>query len=137
MRGRRSRVRISKPLLAACALAWPAAALAQSLTPNTPEYKDRVARFKAADKNHDGMVDRGEYHEAMLEIFYLSDKNKDGFLELDEIGVDRKPAFDAADKNHDGKLSLNEYENARYEQFVEMDTNHDGELSMSEVMAGP
>jgi Ca2+-binding EF-hand superfamily protein len=129
MRGRRSAVRFPRLLVAACVLSCPALALAQT--------QSAAARFAAADKNADGQIDRGEYYEAMVEIFFLSDNNRDGYLEFSEIGKVPREAFDAADKNHDGKLSLVEYENARFKEFDEIDTDHNGVLSITEVEAAP
>jgi Ca2+-binding EF-hand superfamily protein len=96
---------------------------------------DAAAGFPKADKDHNGYVDRGEYHQRMVEVFYLSDDNKDGRLEKGEIGKVGSKDFDQADRNHDGKLTLNEYTEARDWEFDALDADGDGRITLQEAEA--
>jgi Ca2+-binding EF-hand superfamily protein len=137
MRERRSTVRVSKLLVAASVLVCPALSLAQTAPPAKTETEARAARFAAADRNGDGRIDRSEYYDMMMEIFFFSDDNRDGYLEITEIGGVPQQAFGAADADHDAKLTAAEYENARFEEFTAIDANHDGVLTLTEVEAAP
>src|SRR5262245_13791834 len=61
--------------------------------------------FATTDLNHDGVIDREEYHRRMMDIMLFADTNRDGMLSADEL-PDADPAmFQAADRNGDGMLS--------------------------------
>ena len=90
---------------------------------------------RAADRNGDGVLDRQEFHQRMVDVFYLQDANKDGRLAPAELpGLEAK-AFARADANGDGSLDLGEFLNARARDFAAADKNGDGGLSAEEAAA--
>jgi Ca2+-binding EF-hand superfamily protein len=93
-------------------------------------------RFDAADKNHDGALDREEYYQLIIEAFYFRDKNKDGYLVVEElVGVVSPEVFRAVNNKADGKLTIQDWTNALYIDFQRADTNKDGVLSYEELEA--
>ncbi len=89
----------------------------------------------AADTNRDGSVDRREFHQRMVDVFYLHDSNRDGRLTPDELpGVD-SGAFARSDVNRDGGLQLAEFLDARARDFSRADRNGDGSLDGTEADA--
>ena len=103
-------------------------------TPGATPY-DPKAAFAEADKNKDGAIDIGEFHDRLVEVFYSADTNKDGFLSVEEFNrLPYSEGFNEADENGDGKISLKEFVHVRVRQFEDADTNHDGELSLDEVI---
>ena len=53
--------------------------------------------MKQADRNGDGKIDRGEFHQRMVDVFYQMDANRDGYLVQSELkGVDAV-GFESAD----------------------------------------
>ncbi len=96
---------------------------------------DPKAAFAETDKNRDGEIDVGEFHDRLVEIFYSADANKDGFLTVEEFSQLPYPeGFKQVDENGDGRVSLKEFVHVRMRQFGAADTNHDGELSLDEVI---
>jgi hypothetical protein len=94
---------------------------------------DEVAAHDAVDKNDDGVIDRGEFHILIIEVFYLADDDKDGTLTRKELEKVEPGIFDAADANDDDKLTLHEYENARFGDYEAADTNEDGVVTLPEA----
>ena len=87
------------------------------------------------DENHDGSIDREEFHHRQVDVFYHADTDKNGSLSEAEFAkLDSKTPFTVLDKNADGKLSMNEFTDFRSEQFDDADTNSDGLLSLQEVL---
>lgn len=86
------------------------------------------------DKNGDGRIDRGEFHEAVVEAFYFRDKNKRGYLTMEELTEAPPEAVKAANRKKDGKLTLDEYVNALFKDFEAADTDHDGMLTVEEIV---
>ena len=113
-------------------LALPALADSPAKKPEDPKQA-----FAETDKNGDGYVDREEFQERVVEIFYAADRDKDGYLTQEELvaAVEFPKDFAHADKNGDGRISLYEFIEVRFHTFDEVDTNHDGLLSLDEVMA--
>ena len=104
------------------------------VTPRATPY-DAKAAFAETDKNGDGQIDVGEFHDRLVEVFYSADTNKDGFLSVEEFNrIPYPEGFKEADENGDGKISLKEFVHVRFRQFEDADTNHDGELSLDEVI---
>ncbi len=89
--------------------------------------------FQRHDKNHDGKLDRAEFQEAVIEIFYLRDKNKSGYLTIVELEGASPEAVKAASLKGDTQLSLDEFVNALFKDFAAADTNGDGKLSFEEI----
>ena len=102
-----------------------------------PAY-DVKAAFAQTDKNGDGAIEIDEFHERLVDVFFLGDVDKDGFLSEEEFAkvVVIKEDFAIVDKNGDGKVSKNEFVSARLPIFIAMDADKDGELSIVEVTAG-
>ena len=120
-------------LAAACTFATPSAR-AQGPTPEAKKYDPQKA-FAETDTNEDGVIDREEFHERIVEVFYRADTNKDGFLSPDEYKeLVFNDKFTEADTNHDGKVSLREFLRLRFVEFDQVDTDHDGVLSLDEVI---
>jgi len=92
-------------------------------------------RFDAADKNHDGRLDREEFYQLAVESFYFRDKEKKGYLTVDQLSETSSEAFKAANRKHDGRLTLEEYVNALFVDFDRADSNKDGTLSFEEIEA--
>jgi Ca2+-binding EF-hand superfamily protein len=105
-------------------------ALAQTATPS-----DVQGRFKQVDRNGDGRIDRGEFHQVTVEAFYFLDKTRKGYLVLQDIPGITPATFRGADRNGDGKLSLQEFVNARFVDFQAADADHDGTLTYVEIEA--
>lgn len=100
-------------------------------------YHMNAAEIMAmSDKNHDGRLDREEYHQRMTEVFFFIDTDKDGNLTLSEIRavaeVDPE-RFKAADRDGNQTLSLHEYLYALHNDFDTLDRDKDGTLDMEEL----
>lgn len=96
---------------------------------------DLLARFKAADKNGDGRLDREEFRQAVTEGFYFRDKERKGYLTADQLPEASLDAFKAANVKHDGRLSLQEEVNALLKDFDAADVDKDGTLTYEELEA--
>ena len=119
-------------ILLAATLAFAGGAQAQD--PPTPH--DPRAAFRETDKNGDGQIDRQEFADRIIDVFYIADSNKDGVLVVEEYArLPYSGAFKSADSTGDGRLSMHEFERIRFSQFDEADTNRDGTLSVNEVVA--
>jgi hypothetical protein len=116
-------------LTAVCScLAAPAAA---QQTPAKPDWKEG---FKEHDTNHDGKIDRGEFQEWMVDVFFLRDKNHKGYLVYEDVkDAMTTENFKAHDKNGDGKIPLQEFLNATFQDFAAADVNQNGALTMEEI----
>jgi Ca2+-binding EF-hand superfamily protein len=114
----RTRRRLLKVAVILACLAGAAAAAAQ-----TPDQRER---FRTADKNGDGKVDREEFHQRTIEVFYFLDTARRGHLTVEQLQGVLVETFRSADKNGDGRLSLEEFLAARHRDFDAADTNRDG-----------
>jgi Ca2+-binding EF-hand superfamily protein len=85
------------------------------------------------DKNGDGRIDREEFHQAVIEAFFLRDVNKDGFLTVEELVVITPEARNLLRSKPDGKMSLAEFLNALHKDFTAADANDDCLLSAEEI----
>lgn len=98
-------------------------------------YDPREA-FAQADLDHNGVVDLGEFHQRIMDIFYLADGDRDGWLNPTELQQLAFPQdFGAHDKDSDGRLAMREFFRVRLGDFRSADTNDDSELSEAEVVA--
>ena len=121
-------------------VAFSALALASSAAwAKEPTHASDDARTAHAetDENHDGNIDREEFHHRMVEIFFHGDRDKDGHMTPEELAaaVEFPKDFDGADRNADGRISLYEFVQVRFATFDEVDTDHDGLLSLDEVVS--
>jgi Ca2+-binding EF-hand superfamily protein len=99
-----------------------------------PPYDPRAA-FGETDANRDGEIDREEFHERIVEVFYSADRNKDGFLEVEEQKQLVFPEdFRDQDRDHDGRISMREFLRVRLADYDKADTDDDGSLSLDEVV---
>jgi Ca2+-binding EF-hand superfamily protein len=103
---------------------------------HTSAFDDPQKSFAETDRNKDGQVDREEFHQRQVDVFYLADANKDGVLSPGEFAtIDKHTSFEDMDRNGDGSLSLYEFISYRFEQFDTADTDGNGLLSLEEVEA--
>lgn len=106
-------------------------AIAQTPIQARPDWKER---FRAHDRNGDGRIDRAEYQEWMIEVFYFRDKNSKGFLVLEDVReVMSVESFKGANRKGDGKLVLREFLNAVFVDFDTADVNKNGAVTMEEI----
>jgi len=99
----------------------------------TAPPSDLASRFKHADKNHDGKIDREEYYQMVVDSFYFRDKERKGYLTIEDLREASPEAFKAANRKGDGRLTLEEYINALYIDFDKADTDRDGSLTLEEI----
>ena len=119
----------------AAALALPTFAVAAGPAKDAVTDAAPATPFDVTDRNHDGAIDRAEFHDRQVEIFYFLDGNKDGFLVVDEIRDVPPSRFKECDADGDGKLSMPEYLNARSKDYDAADKNTDGRLTTQETTA--
>jgi len=124
-----------RPILPLLALAILALAAPAGRSAEKPNYDVRAA-FAQADTNGDGVIDRAEFIDRTVEVFYAADVNKDGYLSPEELeqGVVYSQDFKQVDRNGDGRISLSEFLWSRDALFDEADTNKDGVLELDEVV---
>lgn len=94
---------------------------------------DTKSWVKEHDRNGDGMIDREEFNQAVIEAFFFRDKNKRGYLTIEELKEAPPEAVRAANRKGDGKLTLQEYVNALFKDFEAADTDKDGMLTVEEI----
>ena len=106
-------------------------ALAQTPMQGQPDWK---ARFRTHDRNGDGRVDRAEFQEWMIEVFYFRDKDRKGYLILEDVrGVMAPETLKAINRKGDGKVTRQEFLNAVFVDFDAADVNKNGALTMEEI----
>ena len=74
--------RISIPLLALVLLA-PASGWSDEI----PPPHDPRAAHAATDRDHNGEIDREEFEQRIIQIFYFADVDKDGFVTIGQLTV--------------------------------------------------
>jgi len=122
--------RISISLLMLALLA-PASGWADEL----PPPHDPRAAHAATDRDHNGEIDRDEFEQRMIHIFYFADVDRDGFVTIGQLIVfDEKLLFQSADVDNDSRISLSEFLIVRFEDFREADTDGSDTLSVKEVV---
>jgi Ca2+-binding EF-hand superfamily protein len=123
------------------ALAWAGPAIAQ-------EQSQMASRFRALDRNGDGVVTRDEWRGADR-AFRNHDWNGDGVLSGDEVRAGRQAPdspsgehiawteeqFQQLDRNHDGRLSRHEW-NFDQARFDRADHDGNGQVTRSEFLGG-
>jgi Ca2+-binding EF-hand superfamily protein len=99
-----------------------------------PPPHDPRAAHAATDRNHDGEINREEFEQRMVQIFYFSDVDKDGFVTIGQLSAfDEELLFEAGDSDSDARLSLAEFQKVRFENYRDADTDKSGTLSVEEV----
>jgi hypothetical protein len=122
--------RILIPLLMLALLA-PASGWADEL----PPPHDPRAAHAATDRDHNGEIDRDEFEQRMIHIFYFADVDRDGFVTIGQLTVfDEKLLFDFADVDSDSRISLSEFLIVRFEDFREADGDGSDTLSVEEIV---
>ncbi|HEY0505355.1 MAG TPA: hypothetical protein VGD42_17875 [Lysobacter sp.] len=119
-------MKITLGVFLACSVAAPVAA--QVKADPAPQ------RFDAADSNHDGKVDRGEYDGFVEELVLLHDNDGDRKLSRAELSSARDLSrFDVIDADKDGFLTSAELAAFGDNDFAVMDGNKDGAIDRSEA----
>jgi Ca2+-binding EF-hand superfamily protein len=107
--------------------------LAEAQTTLRPDWKER---FRAHDTNRDGRVDRAEFQEWMVDVFFQRDQGRKGYLTLDDVRGSMTPeVFRAMNQRGDGKLWLPEFLNALFEDFRAIDTEQVGSITVEQIDA--
>ena len=101
------------------------------LLPSTTTAQDQM-RFRAMDRNRDGVVTRAEW-QGSDQSFRQQDRNGDGILSGDEVrvaqGADIVNVFALVDLDGNGKVTTQEWMRA----FTQLDVNRDGLLTEDEL----
>jgi len=98
-----------------------------------PGWKEN---FQLHDKNGDGRIDRAEFQDWMVDVFFQHDHGRKGYLTLDDVkGVMTPEVFAAANRKKDGKLWLGEFLNTLFQDFDAMDVNRNGSITTDEIEA--
>ncbi len=108
-------------------------ALAGGVLAQAPPPPDTKTWVQEHDKNGDGKIDREEFHQAVIEAFFLRDVNKDGYLSMEELVVITPEARSLLRNKPDGKMALAEFLNALHKDFTAIDSNDDGLVSAEEI----
>lgn len=107
--------------------------LLEAQTPLRPDWKDR---FRAHDVSGDGRIDRAEFQEWMVEVFFHRDQGRKGYLTIDDVRGSMTPeVFKALDRKPDGKLGLSEFLNAMFQDFQAIDTGQEGSITIEQIEA--
>jgi Ca2+-binding EF-hand superfamily protein len=99
----------------------------------TSPAQDVRTWVKKYDKNGDGKLDRGEFHQAAVDAFFLRDKDKSGYLAISELKEASPETLRAVKRKSDARISLEEYVNALFKDFEAADTDGDGLLTVDEI----
>jgi len=92
--------------------------------------------FQSVDRNHNGRINRGEFHQWATERFFFLDKERKGYVTPQEVKDMVGPeAFKVANRKGDGRLTLREFVNAVFQDFDAADRDKDGTLTLEEVEA--
>lgn len=99
--------------------------------PVRPDWRES---FRAHDRNGDSVIDREEFQQWMVDVFYRRDKDRKGYLVVEDVqGVMTLETFTAANRKGDGKLTLREFLNATFKDFEAIDVNYNGALTVEEI----
>ena len=102
------------------------------MTPR-PDWKELL---RAHDLNGDGRVDRAEFQEWMVDVFFERDQGKKGYLTVEDVrGAMTPEIFKAMSRKGEGKLWLPEFLNALFLDFQAIDTGRDGSITVEEIEA--
>ena len=107
------------------------AVLGTLMLPSTTTAQDQM-RFRAMDRNRDGVVTRAEW-QGSDQAFRQQDRNGDGILSGDEVrvaqGAGVENLFASVDGDDNGKVTTQEWRRA----FTQFDVNRDGLLTEDEL----
>ena len=107
--------------------------LAEAQTTLRPDWKER---FRAHDGNGDGRLDRAEFQEWMVEVFFHRDQGRKGYLTIEDVRGSMTPGvFKAMNRKGDGKLGLPEFLNALFQDFQAIDTGREGSITPEQIEA--
>jgi len=116
-------------------LAFTLLAPASGWSDEIPPPQDPRAAHAATDRDHNGEIDRDEFEQRMIQIFYFADVDKDGYVTFGQLAVfDQSLLFETADLDGDDRLSLSEFLAARFEDFRDADTDGSDTLSVEEIV---
>jgi hypothetical protein len=105
--------------------------LSTLLLPASAAAQDQM-RFRAMDRNRDGVVTRAEW-QGNDQSFRQQDRNGDGILSGDEVrvpqGADGMNVFALVDADGNGRVTAQEWRGA----FAQLDVNRDGVLTDDEL----
>lgn len=108
---------------------------ASGWTDEIPPPHDPRAAHAATDLNHNGEINREEFEQRIIHIFYFADVDKDGYVTAGQLmAFDEDLLFKTADTDGDSRLSLSEFLVVRFENFREADTDGSDSLSVEEVV---
>jgi Ca2+-binding EF-hand superfamily protein len=108
--------------------------LAAPIFAQSPAQPDWKERFRAHDKNGDGRIDREEFQQWMVEVFYFRDKDRKGYLVLADFqGTIGLETLKVINRKGDGKLTLTEFLNAAFLDFQAIDADKNGYITIEEV----
>ena len=98
----------------------------------TPRH-DWKEEFRAHDLNGEGRLDRAEFQEWMVDVFFERDQGKKGYLSIDDVrGAMTPELFNAMNRKGNRKLALPEFLNALFQDFQVMDTDRDGSITVEQ-----
>jgi Ca2+-binding EF-hand superfamily protein len=107
--------------------------LAEAQMNPRPDWKEQ---FRAHDLNGDGRLDRAEFQEWMVDVFFERDQGKKGYLSVDDVrGAMTPEVFNAMNRKGNGKLALPEFLNALFQDFQAIDTDRDGSITVEQIEA--
>jgi Ca2+-binding EF-hand superfamily protein len=86
-----------------------------------------------ADRNADGKIDRHEFHQHQVDLFYFLDVNKNGSLAASELEMTGVEHFVRVDLDKNGELAMKEFLEARSWDFEKADADNDGSLTVLEI----
>jgi len=105
--------------------------LSTLLLPASAAAQDQM-RFRAMDRNRDGVVTRAEW-QGNDQSFRQQDRNGDGILSGDEVrvalGAGMSSVFALVDLDGNGKVTTQEWRRA----FTQLDVDRDGSLTEGEL----
>lgn len=98
---------------------------------------DADQAFQQADRNGDGQLDPGEFHDRLVEVYYFADVDRNGRVSFEEMSAAAAIDEDWTRFDTDGNqhISLEEFVAGRMEDFRGADTNGNSQLTLPEVEA--
>lgn len=87
--------------------------------------------FARLDTDGDGNLQRPEFQNKSIEVFFVRDRSENIMLELEETNLSAE-AFAEADRDKNGSLSGVEFLDASFAQFEAADLNTDQKITRRE-----